>query len=253
MLAIDRRMKILELLREEGSAKVNYLSKLFEVSEPTIRQDLESLEKEGFIVREHGGAYLRSLDQQVRSMSLQHMEHIEEKKRIARAAVELIAPGQTVLLDSGSTVTEIAKLITNSSYLTVVTNALNMALILGSSPSITVFVTGGEFKAPTLSLTGPQAAASLEQVHVDVLFLAAGGVDDNLNLTYPGFQDLDVKKAMIEAATKTILVADFSKFGNAALASLGPISLAHSVITDSGIDPSIKKDIEALGVSVIVV
>ncbi|NBC28546.1 MAG: DeoR family transcriptional regulator, partial [Spirochaetes bacterium] len=119
MLANDRRMKILELLREEGSAKVSYLSKLFSVSDPTIRQDLEALEREGFVIREHGGAYLRSLSQQVRTMSLQHSEHLEEKRRIARTAVQYVNPGSTVILDSGSTTTEIAKLLVSGEYLTV--------------------------------------------------------------------------------------------------------------------------------------
>ena len=252
MLANDRRMKILELLREEGSAKVSYLSKLFSVSDPTIRQDLEALEREGFVIREHGGAYLRSLSQQVRTMSLQHSEHLEEKRRIAKTASQYVDPGSTVILDSGSTTTEIAKLLVSVDYLTVITNALNIALTLGSSHGITLHVTGGEFKAPTLSLAGDRAAAFFENVNVDTLFLASGGIDSNYLLTYPGFQDLSVKKAMIAAAKRTFLVVDSSKFGNAALASLGPISLVNSVITDSALSSDQRAAIEERGVSVII-
>ena len=88
MLAQERRMRILELLQEEGSARVSFLSETFKVSEPTVRQDLERLEQEGHIIREHGGAYLRSVSNQVRSLSLQHMENMDKKALVARKAVE---------------------------------------------------------------------------------------------------------------------------------------------------------------------
>lgn len=130
VLAQERRMRILELLQEEGSARVSYLSGAFGVSEPTIRQDLERLENEGQIVREHGGAYLRSVSSQVRSLSLQHVENMGKKSAIARRAAEFINDGDRMILDSGSTVTEISKLLKGHKDLTLVTNALNIALIV---------------------------------------------------------------------------------------------------------------------------
>ncbi len=132
MLAQERRMKILELLQEEGTARVSYLSDAFKVSEPTIRQDLERLEQEGHIIREHGGAYLRSVSSQVRSLSLQHMENMDKKEIIARRAAEFINDGDRLILDSGSTVTEISKLLKGRQDLTIVTNAINIALIVGA-------------------------------------------------------------------------------------------------------------------------
>jgi DeoR/GlpR family transcriptional regulator of sugar metabolism len=252
VLAQERRMRILELLQEEGSARVSYLSAAFGVSEPTVRQDLERLEQEGQIVREHGGAYLRSVSSQVRSLSLQHIENMEKKAAIARRAAEFINDGDRLILDSGSTVTEISKLLKGHKDLTLVTNALNIALIVGAEYGFELIVTGGEFKAPTLSLTGPKAQASLENVFVDKLFLATGGISANLELTYPGLADLPVKRAMIEAASTVYLVADSTKVGKRSFASLGSMQDVDVFITDDGIDAETVKAISDLGVSVVI-
>ncbi|MBP1640309.1 MAG: Glucitol operon repressor [Bacteroidetes bacterium] len=235
MLPNQRREKILELIREDGHAKVMDLSRIFKVTEVTIRQDLERIEKEGLIVREHGGAYLKDIDSNVRNFSLQNQENIAEKIAIARKAVEFITDGDTIILDSGSTTTEIAKLLTNYRNLTVITNALNIALILGAQMGITVIVTGGEFKAPTLSLTGQKAADFFQSLHVDKLFLATAGIALKSGLTYPGISDICVKRAMIESANETFLVADSTKIGKSSFASLGALSLINYLITDSKI------------------
>jgi DeoR/GlpR family transcriptional regulator of sugar metabolism len=235
MLPNQRREKILELIREDGHAKVMDLSRIFKVTEVTIRQDLERIEKEGFIVREHGGAYLKDIDSNVRNFSLQNQENIAEKVAIARKAVEFITDGDTIILDSGSTTTEIAKLLANYRNLTVITNALNIALILGAQMGITVIVTGGEFKAPTLSLTGQKAADFFQSLHVDKLFLATAGIALKSGLTYPGISDICVKRAMIESANETFLVADSTKIGKSSFASLGALSLINYLITDSKI------------------
>lgn len=252
MLGQTRRMKILELLQEEGSARVTYLSEIFEVSEPTVRQDLEKLERQGYVLREHGGAFLRSVSQQVRSLSLQHTENLDKKVRIARKAAELITDGERIILDSGSTATEIAKQLHGKRDLTVITNALNIALIVGAEYSFELLVTGGEFKAPTLSLTGDKAASFFRNVYIDKLFLATGGISPNLELTYPGFSDLPVKRAMIEAASSKYLVADSTKIGKISFASLGSMSVVDYFITDPGISADAAARIRGLGVTVIV-
>jgi len=252
LLAEQRRVKILELLEEEGSARVSYLSKTFDVSEPTIRQDLEKLEAEGYIVREHGGAFLKSVPQQVGSLSLQHQENIDKKSRIGKKATEFIEDWDSIILDSGSTVTEVAKNLTEKQHLKIITNALNIALLLGSHPFFELHVTGGEFKAPTLSLTGEKAAGFFRQLHVDKLFLATAGLSWKAGLTYPGLSDLPVKKAMIESANEVYLVADSTKIGNAAFASLGGLELIHYFITDDGITEEDKQMFENKGVRVIV-
>jgi DeoR/GlpR family transcriptional regulator of sugar metabolism len=236
MLPTFRREKIVELLQEDGSAKVHDLAKLFKVTEVTIRQDLEKLDKEGLIIREHGGAYLKNVKDQVQAFSIVHQENLDKKELIAAKCMEFIESGDTIILDSGSTTTEVAKKLKGRKDLTIITNALNIALLLGAEPGIEVIVTGGEFKPPTLSLTGQKAADFFKGLHVQKLFLATAGISLKAGLTYPSISDLVVKKAMIDAAEKTYLVADSTKIGKAAFASLGALSLIDYIITDSGIE-----------------
>ncbi|WP_346854556.1 DeoR/GlpR family DNA-binding transcription regulator [uncultured Draconibacterium sp.] len=236
LLPQQRREKIFNLIREDGHAKVLDLSKIFKVTEVTIRQDLEKLEDEGLVIREHGGAYLKNISANVQNIELLNKENMTEKEAIARKAAEMINDGDTIILDSGSTVTEIAKFISGFKNLTVITNALNIALILGADPEINLILTGGEFKAPTLSLTGQKAADSLEGLHVDKLFLATAGIALKSGLTYPSISDICVKRAMIESADVVYLVADSSKIGKNSFASLGALSLIDYLITDSKIN-----------------
>jgi DeoR/GlpR family transcriptional regulator of sugar metabolism len=236
MLAVQRREKIMELLLEDGSAKVLNLAKLFKVTEVTIRQDLEKLEKDGLILREHGGAYLKNIKDQVQTFSITHQDNLDKKGLIADKCLEFIEPGDTIILDSGSTTTEIAKRLKGWKNLTVITNALNIALILGAESG-----TGGEFKPPTLSLTGQKAADFFKGLYAQKLFLATAGISLKAGLTYPSISDLVVKKAMIDAATTTYLVADSTKMGKDAFASLGALSLIDFIITDSAVEEKHKQ------------
>lgn len=242
MLPHQRREKILELIREDGHAKVISLSRIFKVTEVTIRQDLERLEKEGLIKRDHGGAVLPDIDTGVKNITLQNRKNMPEKTAIARKAVSFIKNGDTIILDSGSTTTEIAKLLVDFQNITVITNALNIALILGAHPNINLVVTGGEFKAPTLSLTGQKAADFFHNLNVDKLFLATAGITLKSGLTYPSISDICVKRAMIESANEVYLVADSTKIGINSFASLGALSLITLLITDS----KIPEDDEAM-------
>lgn len=242
MIPNQRREKILELIKEDGSAKVVDLARIFKVTEVTIRQDLDKLEKDGLVVKEHGGAFLKNIKDQVQTFSLSNSsENSGRKEQIAAKCLELIERGDTIILDSGSTTTEIAKKLKGFKDLTVITNALNIALMLGAEPGIEVIVTGGEFKPPTLSLTGQKAADFFKGLNVQKLFLATAGISLKSGLTYPSISDLVVKKAMIEAADITYLVADSSKVGRSAFASLGALSLIDYIITDSGIEDAHKE------------
>jgi DeoR/GlpR family transcriptional regulator of sugar metabolism len=173
------------------------------------------------------------------------------KQELARKAVEYIKDGDSIILDSGSTTTEIAKLLTDYKNLNVITNSLNIALILGENPGINLIVTGGEFKAPTLSLTGQKAADFFFNIHVSKLFLATAGITPDLGLTYPSISDLVVKQAMIDSSDTIYLVADTSKIGICAFANLGPVSLIDYFITDSSITPEQKKLLEDSDIHVI--
>ncbi|MEH6307718.1 DeoR/GlpR family DNA-binding transcription regulator [Olivibacter sp. CPCC 100613] len=251
ILPHQRREKIIELLKEDGFAKVINLAKIFKVTEVTIRQDLEKLEKEGALIREHGGAYLKNIEDKVRTLSLSNQDNLDKKEKIASKCVEYIESGDSIILDSGSTTTEIAKKLKGFKNLTVITNALNIAMMLGTEPGIDLIVTGGEFKPPTLSLTGQKAADFFQGIYVQKLFLATAGLSLKAGLTYPSISDIVVKKAMIDAAETTYLVADSTKIGKSSFASLGALSLVDYVITDSDIHERDKKlfeenDIEIL-------
>lgn len=247
----QRRQGILNLIREDGHAKVQQLSKIFKVSEVTIRQDLETLEEMGYVQREHGGAFLKDVGTFAKTGMLFNQHHMEEKQEIARKAVALVNEGDSIILDSGSTTTELAKLLLNFKTLNVITNGLNIATILGENPGINLMVSGGEFKAPTLSLTGDMAAATFKNIHVDKLFLATAGISSDMQLTYPSLSDLAVKSAMIRAASQVYLLADSSKLGNSSFASLGRISLIDALITDSKISAEALAHLKEMKVSVL--
>ena len=250
--ANGRRRRILAWMQEEGSARVRDLAGAFSVSEVTIRQDLEQLESEGHVVREHGGAYLKSVPQQVRAMALHHLGNMPAKRRIGKAAAQLIGDGETIILDSGSTTTEIAANLLEHQNLNVITNALNIALSLGALPSITVHMPGGQFKAPTLSLSGEKSADYFDGIFAEKLFLATAAVSFDAGLTFPSLADLHVKRAMIKSAARVYLAADSSKIGRTSFSSLGGIELIHGLITDEGIRDEDKAAFERAGIEVFV-
>ena len=252
LLAEPRRMKMLAWFQEEGSARVRDLAEAFSVSEVTVRQDLERLEAEGHIVREHGGAYLKSVPQQVRAMALHHLVNMEQKRRIGRAAAALIEDGETIILDSGSTTTEVAMHLGNREHLTVITNALNIALTLGALPTCTVHMPGGQFKAPTLSLSGERSADYFQGLFAQKLFLATAAVSFEAGLTYPAIADITVKRAMIETAARVYLLADSSKIGKTSFSSLGGIDNIHALITDDGIREADHNAFVDAGIEVII-
>ena len=250
LLAETRRRRILDWLQEEGSARVSALSEAFSVSEPTIRQDLERLETEGYIVREHGGAFLATMPQQVQALALHHLVNMDAKRAIGRAAAARVGDGETIILDAGSTTTEVARNLMKRQDLHVITNAINIALILGVNPSCTIHMTGGQFKAPTLSLSGEKSAGYFENIFAEKLFLATAGVSLDAGLTFPAFADLYVKRAMIKAAREIILVADSTKIGRVSFAVLGPFTLVNRLITDAGIRDEDRRAIEKMGIEI---
>ena len=252
LLAEPRRRKILEWLQEEGSARVRDLSAAFEVSEATIRQDLERLEADGYITREHGGAFLKTLPRQVETLSLQHLENMDKKRRIGVRAASLVGDGETIILDAGSTTTEVAHGLLQRRELTVITNALNIALILGAVPGFAVHMPGGQFKAPTLSLSGDKSVEYFRDILAGKLFLATAGVSLEAGLTYPSFADLQLKQAMIKAAQRVYLVADSTKINRTSFTRLGTLDVIHSFITDDGIRDEDAREFERRGIELII-
>jgi len=233
MLAAERRQKIKKLIQDERSVRVSELSKIFSVSEVTIRRDLDKLEKEGVIERTHGGAVVFGTPDLMRNVILRDQSHIEEKQRIGKVAATFVNNGNSIILDGGTTTIEVARNIKNLKDLTVVTNALNVCLELASNPEITIIVTGGLFKQPSLSLTGPEAAEAIKHLNVDMAFISVQGVSLSKGLTNTSISDLYLKRAMISAAKEIILVADSSKFGRVEFCTVAPITAVHKVVTDN--------------------
>ena len=252
LLAEPRRMKILEWLQEEGSARVRDLSAAFGVSEATIRQDLERLDTDGHITREHGGAYLRSVPQQVESLSLHHVENMDRKQKIGRAAAALVSDHETIIINSGTTATQFAENLRVRQNLNIITNALNIALMLGANPTNTVHMPAGQFKAPTLSLSGEKSVDFFVGIYAEKLFLATAGISFEAGLTYPAIGDIYVKRAMMKAASRVYLLADSTKIGRTSFCSLGGIGGIHTLITDDQISPADKAEFEARDIEVIV-
>lgn len=252
MFQDQRREKILQLLQENGSCRVQELKKLFNVSEPTIRGDLESLEKSGYITRQHGGAFLNTLSTTTLSLTLPNRGHEAEKMKIGKRAAEFVNNGDSIILDSGTTVSEMVKHLKNKTGLNIVTNALNIALHLGMEPTNHVLVIGGEFKPPTFSLTGEKGLSIFENLYVEKLFLATGGFSLEAGLTYPSFTDIAIKKAMIESAKSVYLLADSSKLEKVQFASLGNTDKIKYLITDNGIEEGYAEKLKAIGINVII-
>lgn len=252
MFQDQRREKILQLLQENGSCRVQELKELFKVSEPTIRADLESLEKTGLITRQHGGAFINNLNTQAVSLDLPSRGNEEQKARIGKKAASYVGNGDNVILDSGTTVTEMIKHLGDRTGLNIVTNALNVALHLGMEPTNHVLVVGGEFKPPTLSLTGEKGLSLFENLYVEKLFLATGGFSLEAGLTYPSFSDIALKRAMIASAKTVYLLADSSKLEKVQFASLGCVDKIKYLLTDDGIDPEYAKKLRAAGITVVI-
>ncbi|WP_174064609.1 DeoR/GlpR family DNA-binding transcription regulator [Agrobacterium larrymoorei] len=252
LLSEPRRRRILEWLQEEGSARVRELASAFRVSEATIRQDLERLENEGFITREHGGAYLNTAAPQAGTMSLHHQDNMDKKRRIGALAASLVKDGETLILDAGTTTTEIATRLTGRRDLTLITNALNIAIILGSVPSFAVHMPGGQFKSPTLSLSGDKSVEYFRNIFAGKLFLATAGVALDAGLTYPSFADLQLKEAMIKAAAHVYLVADSTKINRSSFTRLGSLDVINSFITDDGISDRDAKEFEKRGIELLI-
>ena len=251
---LTRRQQILELVIGNKEVAVDELSTYFGVSKVTIRGDLESLANQNLVQRTRGGA-VASLQQ---SLTLTFAERAllerDAKQRIARAALELLSPGETVILDVGSTVAELSSSMSGTSDLTVVTPALNIATRLGSLPGVEVVLVGGKLDPDTISCVGPVAEEQLRDVLAHKVFLGAHAVDSQGDLADWSLEVAGLKKALIRSGRQVILLADATKWkvrpAKAKVASLAVVSIA---ITDNRIAPREVKAMEKLGIRVVVV
>jgi DeoR/GlpR family transcriptional regulator of sugar metabolism len=252
MLPVDRRQVIIDLVRERGSVRGSELVELLGVTDETIRRDLARLASLGVVRRAHGGAIAASARDETTTAVRLH-EHASEKIAIGEKAATLVRPGTTIILDSGTTTLCLARALRRVAGLAVVTTAVTNAIELVGNPDTTVVMTGGVIRPITFGASGARAAATLHELHVDQAFIAIHSVSVRGGLTYPSFEEVDAKRAMIEAASEVILLADHSKFGREALVRVAPITAVHRIITTLGIDPAEASAIRELGIDLIIV
>lgn len=231
-LTKDRRDAITRLLRETGFVRNSELSDKLGVSVVTIRQDVEALCAQGLLQKTYGGAMLTQESSPDSPFDSRSREHADAKRRIGAAAAKLVRPGETILLDAGSTTIEIARRLPANSDVTVVTCALNIALEAIAVPGVSVILCGGKVNPRTLSVSGHQAERELTNICADRLFLATYGIDKHKGLAERNFDAAQTKRALISAAREIVLVCDASKFGEAGPVLISPVSVIHRVITD---------------------
>jgi DeoR family transcriptional regulator of aga operon len=250
---VSRRKKILEHIKETGEVMVTQLSREFNVSEVTIRNDLEHLERKNLLVRARGGAIHTEnhvgIDQRITE---KHKIHAEEKAAIGKLASSLINDGETIIIDSGTTTAELVKHLDSIKHLNVITNALNIANLLAAHPAVNVIIPGGYLRQNAMSLVGPLAEKNLRNFFVDKVFLSTDGFDTRQGIYTPNIDEAHLNGIMIEIAKEVILVTDSSKFKRKSLAFICGLDKIKKVVTDNGIAMDDRKRLEEAGIEVLV-
>jgi len=232
---------------------VDELSKNFNVSQITIRSDLQLLHEDGKIIRTHGGALKISGSSFDLPLSVKETRHHEEKYLIGKAALELIKDGETIIIDSGSTTVELAKQIVEKPFksLTVITNALNVAMVLSHQSHIQVVMLGGTLRKMSYSMVGPLAEETLGQLYADRLFLGVDGFDIDYGLTTPDILEARLNRKMIEVSKDIILLTDSSKFGRRSLSFIANLDMINIVVTDSNVPSQIFQSLKNMNIGII--
>lgn len=255
LLVEERRRRIVAQVEKQGRATVEELATRFAVSTVTVRGDLEALARAGTLVRSHGGALLPSGTVPDAPLSIKAGRHHGEKMRIAQAAVRMIRSGDTIILDSGTTTAEIAAQIRQAPFesLTVVTNALNIAMTLAGLSNVRVLMLGGMLREMSYSMVGPDAERALAKLTADRLFLGVDGIDPESGVTTPDPLEAELNALMIRVSREVVAVADSSKFGRRSLSVIAPLRSLSKIVTDDGVAPETLESLRGLGLEVIVV
>jgi DeoR/GlpR family transcriptional regulator of sugar metabolism len=251
MLAIERRKKIMSILQEKNSVLVPELSKTFEVTEETIRRDLEKLEKEGLLKRTYGGAVINESTNADLPLNIREVTNIEGKESIAAKLVEYIEDGDTIILDSSSTALQVAKLLKNKKKITVITNSVKVVLELAASKDCNVISTGGTLREMSMSFVGSLAENSIKNYNVDKAIISCKGLDKAKGITESNEAEAQVKKAMISVADKVFLAVDNRKFDKVAFVKLMNINDIHTMFTDEKLSEEWEQFVETHGSQIV--
>lgn len=251
LFQIERQKKILDFVNENKKATVIELSSLLGVSKVTVRRYLSELESKGLLIKTHGGVLSAdtNLNNEIPYSSKKDL-NISEKKKIGKAALQLIEEGDVIILDSGSTTLEIAQQIENI-HITVITNDIKIAYELASKTNINLIITGGVTQKYLYTIIGFEAEKFLDKIHVNKTFLGADAIDLEYGITNRTLEEVAVKLAMIKAAEEVILVVDQSKLNKKAFADVCKIEAIDTIIIDN-IDKEYQKAFREKGIEIIV-
>ncbi len=250
MLAVDRRLRILEQVAEDQSIHVSELAAHFGVSEMTVRRDIRRLERDGFLKQTYGGAtahVTRSFDL---SFNARALHSAREKRLIAMRAADLVGDATTIYLGVGTTVEQFARYVPVRPEQTIVTASVVVASLLGTRPVRTV-VLGGTVRREELTCVGPIALATLARYRFDLAVVGVAGVSARWGFTELADEDAEVNRVALERAARTVVLAHGTKFGHVAAAVVGPVTLATTIVTDPTAPAEMRDEIEALGVEVV--
>lgn len=251
MYAPERHQQILARARAEGRVDVTTLAVDLDVTPETVRRDLTALERHGLVRRVHGGAI--PVERLGFSPAFADRERVlsNEKERIAKAALEELPDGGAIILDAGTTTVRIAEMLPGDRELTVVTHALPVATVLATRPNVTLHIVGGTVRGRTLAAVGNWALRDLAEIHADIAFVGTDGISAEQGLTTPDLAEAAVKQALVDAARRTVVVADRTKVGRAEFAHVAPLSRVDTLVTDSGVDPELAEELEGAGLRVV--
>ncbi|MBZ4665192.1 DeoR/GlpR family DNA-binding transcription regulator [Mahella sp.] len=239
MFAAQRLEKIKEILLEKKQIDVVTLSSILDVSEVTVRRDLEKLEGQGFLTKTHGGAILKESDANPPQQEDDPLK--EEREQIGIIASHMVDDNEAILLGSGSLCLEIAKNLKDKNNLTVVTIDLNIAIELADCVNINIIIPGGYLIGSSLSLYGDLTEKFLSDMFVNKAFIEVDGISEDRGYTINNAQQASVAKAMMKITKEVIIVADYTKFGKIAFNQIGLIHNAGKVITNDKVPIEFKK------------
>ncbi|MBX9245185.1 DeoR/GlpR transcriptional regulator [Actinotalea ferrariae] len=251
MYATERQQEILTRARLDGRVEVKDLADALDVTPETVRRDLTALERRGLLRRVHGGAIPVERLGIEPAVADREGRMAGQKERIAKAALDELPDGGAIVLDAGTTTIRLAEMLPTDRELTVVTHALPIAMLLASRPSITLHLLGGTVRGRTLAAVGPWAERAMADVYADVAFLGTNGLTVERGLTTPDLAEAGVKRALVAAARRTVVLADHTKVGRSDFAQVAPLSAVDTVITDSELEPDLADEIESAGPRVV--
>jgi DeoR/GlpR family transcriptional regulator of sugar metabolism len=243
LLASQRRQRIAQELARDGAVRVADLVALLGVSDMTVRRDLEAMQRSGLLTKVHGGAIApgNSADEPGFEAKLSQLP--AEKEAIARAAAGLVRPGNSVAVSAGTTTWALARWLPPG--ITVLTNSISLAEELRrAGHESTVILTGG-IRTPSDALVGPVADAAIRSFYVDVLILGVHGMDPEAGFTTPNIAEAGTNRTLVSCARRTVVIADHTKWRTVGLARIGPFGIAHTLISDDGLDSAARDSLAA--------